>query len=150
MYILWDHRLKKTFRSIRYQTRLVTRVQTNLELRLHILWNRFVGHIFTYLLLPDFILCSEYSINPFLPNIPFLSLWKHQKTKGFLMFSGGTKGNIGKKRVKIVNYFTLLIKLTHSFSMHHFCIPWKHKTLRLSDTFRRCRKGALGTNGLRG
>ena len=39
-------------------------------------------------------------INPFLPNVPFWSPWKHQKTKGFLMFSGGSKGNIGKKRVK--------------------------------------------------
>ena len=26
---------------------------------------------------------------------------KHQETNGFLMFSGGSKGNIGKKRVKL-------------------------------------------------
>ena len=39
------------------------------------------------------------NINPILPNVPFWSLWKHQKTKGFLIFSGGSKGNIGKKRV---------------------------------------------------
>ena len=39
------------------------------------------------------------TINPFLPNIPFWSCWKHQKTKGFLMFSGWSKGNIEKKRV---------------------------------------------------
>ena len=25
--------------------------------------------------------------------------WKHQKTKGFLMFSGGSKGNMGQERV---------------------------------------------------
>ena len=37
-------------------------------------------------------------ITLFLPNVPFWSPWKHQKTKGFLMFSGGSKGNIGKKR----------------------------------------------------
>ena len=34
--------------------------------------------------------------NPLLPNVPFWSPWKHQKTFGFLMFSGGSKGNIGK------------------------------------------------------
>ena len=34
---------------------------------------------------------------PFLPNIPFWLPWKHQKTKDFLMFSGGSKGNVGKK-----------------------------------------------------
>ena len=27
-----------------------------------------------------------FSINPFLPNVPFLSPWKHQKTKSFLKF----------------------------------------------------------------
>ena len=43
----------------------------------------------------------SYLLNPFLPNVPFWSPWKHQKTFGFLMFSGGSKGNIGKKRVKI-------------------------------------------------
>ena len=38
--------------------------------------------------------------NPFLPNVPFRSPYKHQKSKGFLMFSGGSKGNyIEDKRV---------------------------------------------------
>ena len=37
----------------------------------------------------------EYSGNPFLPNHPFWSPWKHQKTFGFLMFSRWSKGNIG-------------------------------------------------------
>ena len=41
-------------------------------------------------------------INRFLSNVPFWSPWKHQKTKGFLMFSGGSKGNIGKK---MANFF---------------------------------------------
>ena len=36
-------------------------------------------------------------LNPFLSNIPFWAPWKHQKTFGFLMFSGGSKRNIGKK-----------------------------------------------------
>ena len=34
--------------------------------------------------------------NPFLPNVRIWSSWKQQKTFGFL-FSGGPKGNIGKK-----------------------------------------------------
>ena len=43
------------------------------------------------------LVCSISSeVNPLLPNVPFWSPWKHQKTKGFLMFSGGSKGNIGK------------------------------------------------------
>ena len=45
-------------------------------------------------------------LNPFLPNVPFRSSWKHQITKGFLMFSRkgflmfsrGSNGNIRKKR----------------------------------------------------
>ena len=40
--------------------------------------------------------------NLFLPNVPFRSPWKLQKTIGSLMFSGGSKGNIGKKRVNHV------------------------------------------------
>ena len=35
-------------------------------------------------------------INPFLPNVPFWFPWKHQKTLDFLIFSGGSKENIGK------------------------------------------------------
>ena len=39
-------------------------------------------------------------LNHFFHNVLFWSPWKHQKTEGFLMFSRGTKGNIGKKRIK--------------------------------------------------
>ena len=39
-------------------------------------------------------------VNSFLPNVSFWSPWKHQKTYGFLMFSGGSKGNIRKEKVK--------------------------------------------------
>ena len=38
-------------------------------------------------------------LNLFLPSLPFWSPWKHQKIFGFLIFSGGLKSNIGKKRV---------------------------------------------------
>ena len=43
---------------------------------------------------------QEALLNPSLPSFPFWSCQKHQKTKDFLMFSGGSKGNIGKKWVK--------------------------------------------------
>ena len=45
----------------------------------------------------------------FLPMFPFWYLWKHQKTFGFLIYSGKWKGNIGKKRVKYeANNFKVL------------------------------------------
>ena len=37
------------------------------------------------------------SVKSFPPNAPFWSLRKYQKTKGFLMFSRGSKVNIGKE-----------------------------------------------------
>ena len=41
--------------------------------------------------------------------------------------------------------------LSHSFPMLSFPTHWKHwKTVRFSDVFRGPRKGALGTNGLKG
>ena len=45
------------------------------------------------------VLVETMFFKPFLPNIPFWSPWKHQKTFGFLMFSERSKGNIGKKSV---------------------------------------------------
>ena len=50
---------------------------------------------------------------------PFDPPWKHQKTFGFLMFSGGSKGNIGKKKVKIILFFDDII-LTPSALLIHF------------------------------
>ena len=41
------------------------------------------------------------SFNPFLPNVLFWSHWKHQKTEGFEMFSGGSKEIIGKESVNV-------------------------------------------------
>lgn len=37
----------------------------------------------------------------FFPVFPFDLSWKHEKTKGFLIFSVGSTGNIRKKRVKL-------------------------------------------------
>ena len=37
------------------------------------------------------------SLTHFWPMFPFYTPWKHQKTKGFLVFSRDIKGNIGKK-----------------------------------------------------
>ena len=39
-------------------------------------------------------------IKAFLPIVPVLFPWRHQKTFGFLMFSGASKGDIGKKALK--------------------------------------------------
>ena len=41
-------------------------------------------------------------INPFLPNSPFWSSWKHQITKVFLCFQGDQKGRLGR-RIKITS-----------------------------------------------
>ena len=41
----------------------------------------------------------HFELNLFLSNVLFWSPWKHQKTFGFLVFSGRSKGNIRKKRV---------------------------------------------------
>ena len=37
----------------------------------------------------------------FFPMFPFDPPCKHQKTKGFLMFSGGSERNIGKEMVRV-------------------------------------------------
>ena len=58
-----------------------------------------------------FVFLTQYFINPFLRSVFFWSLCKHQKTKGFLMFSGGLKGSLGNKSVKWQKpalYFTSL------------------------------------------
>ena len=46
--------------------------------------------------------CSiSFMLNLFFPNVPFGPPSKHQKTKGFLIFSGASKRNIGKKRIQV-------------------------------------------------
>ena len=55
---------------------------------------------------------------PNIPNVPIWSPRKHQKTFGFLMFSGGWKGNIGKKKVNmdaLILLFTCLLFLRLSY-----------------------------------
>ena len=70
----------------------------------------------------------EVGFNPFLPNVPFWSPWKHQKTFGFRMFSGGSKGNIGKKRVKYMlkipttSCVNSEIWSSNCFSLQCYCI----------------------------
>ena len=60
--------------------------------------------------------------NPFLPNVLFWSPWKYQKSKGFLMFSGGSKVNIGKKRLGIRNNFHIL--QPQLFNFFKFAFPF--------------------------
>ena len=50
------------------------------------------------------IFSNFYELSP--SQYSLLSPWKHQKTFGFLIFSGGSKASIGKKRV---NYISLKI-----------------------------------------
>ena len=94
-------------------------------------------------------------IHPILCNVLFWSPWKHQKTEGFVMFSGWSKGNTEKKMVKIlrnasstfiepkkmqfpqawhkgwISIVVLLpeerVALTHSFPMHPFSTPSKNQ-----------------------
>ena len=44
---------------------------------------------------------SSQHVNPFLPNIPFWSPWKHQKPVAFWCFQRYQYGNIEKKRARI-------------------------------------------------
>ena len=104
-------------------------------------------------------------VNTFLPNVHFWPPWKHQKTCGFFMFSGGSKENIGKKRVKHIGkedecinellYFMMTknvnsisrsyhktyweyIKIQKNFYMRpifSFYAPWKHQKTRVFWVF---------------
>ena len=58
----------------------------------------------------------------FMPLISFYTSWKYQKTRGFLMFSGGRKKDRGMKWVK---YYE------------------KHKKHKKAKVFRRYRNGTL-------
>ena len=55
------------------------------------------------MIIPEILIKRNY----FVSNVPFWSLWKQQKTFGFLMFSGGSKQNIRKKRVKDSRHFIM-------------------------------------------
>ena len=91
---------------------------------------------------------AGYVFNPFLCNYPFLSPLKYQKTFGFLMFSGGSKGNIGRKRVKpgTLTVMTRLSGLMHLFGLlnrmdkppvifHPYCFLTVRNVTDLAETF---------------
>ena len=64
-------------------------------------------------------------LNPFLLNVLFWFPWKHQKTKGFLMFSVESKGNFGKDRVKYAfiecaQQNNTVIKIKTYWNLWHF------------------------------
>ena len=44
-------------------------------------------------------------VNPFVPNVPFLSPWKHQKTLRFLMFSGDRERVHREKMGGLINVY---------------------------------------------
>ena len=49
-----------------------------------------------------YFLCLFAIPQPLFSQWSLLTPWKHQKTKGFLMFLRGSKKNLGKKRIKTV------------------------------------------------
>ena len=68
------------------------------------------------------------------PMFPFYTPWKHQKTCDFLVFSGGTNGNIDQKWVKEKNlwgWMFLWQSLSCSWILllfpYKFCIPFSGK-----------------------
>ena len=65
--------------------------------------------------------CSN-SVNSFLPSDSFWSPWKHQKTFGFLMFLGGLKRIIGKKRFKIEQFAHILIFVIYLLYIYYLFI----------------------------
>ena len=91
--------------------------------------------------------------NPCFSTVPLWPPWKHQKTFGFQMFPGGSKGNIGEKWVKynctiIISYHLPRISLpleenkNYDFKemlQHFICniLVWKiyHQILVLSSLF---------------
>ena len=52
------------------------------------------------ILLKAFNELVDFCLNPFLPNVPYWSPWKYQKSKDFLMLSGGSKKKIGRKGLR--------------------------------------------------
>ena len=67
-------------------------LKTSENIRFFVLWSSWKHQVFCTL-----ILLKTSENNRF---FVLWSSWKHQKTSGFLSF-GGTKGNIGKNRVKV-------------------------------------------------
>ena len=73
----------------------------------------------------------EGASNPFLSNVSFWSPWKYQKNFGFLIFSGRSKGNIGKKRVKLLH--TVRLCVLTQFSWHNMFNKAQEYTGYLKD-----------------
>ena len=82
------------------------------------------------------IYCARNQLNPFRPNFPFGSTWKHQITKDFQMFSRESKRNIGKKRIKHTWHWrwkhTCLKKIKYMYMASSFwfvLVHWKSNIL---------------------
>ena len=56
-------------------------------------------------------------INPFLGNVFLYALWKLQKTKGFLIFSGYENGGLGKKGLKVLKQPLSFFDLRHALPL---------------------------------
>ena len=78
---------------------------------------------------------GEVTIKSFLPNVPFWSPWKHLKTKDFVMFSGGSKENIGKKRVKtnkFSNFLLIPLNAKSTSQRHQSTMRFANQLIRFS------------------
>ena len=75
-------------------------------------------------------------LNPFMPLVSFYSPWKHQKNKGFLMFSGGIEWNkwnelnkVIRKQWRLVGYEELIqviakLEIEKKIPKKFCCYPW--------------------------
>ena len=81
------------------------------------------------------------TVKTFLPNVPFWSYWKHKKTKGFLIFSGGVKREHWEKKVRALKGYLSVNKL-HKTSLLSLSSPFIKKKLNttLKRYFKPCSK----------
>ena len=86
----------------------------------------------------------------FMPLVSFCIPWKHQKTSGFLMFSGGIEryqwhemdvASIPQNGQTYLNNSSAVNHLTHFITLVSFYDSWKYQKNQLfSDIFREYRK----------
>ena len=75
-------------------------------------------------------------LNPFLANVPFYTLWKRQKTKVFLIFVEGVKG---EHCLEIGKYFKPSLECNHEnisiiyLVFFHWQLPYFNQCLAIDD-----------------
>ena len=105
------------------------------------------------------IICNIRSLTHFWLIFPFYTPWKHQKSKGFLVFSGVWNGNINQYWIKISfreiyysfykkYHFPNTFRSTYFFPMFTFHTPRKTSENQKFSVFRGYKKVKLRRNGL--